>query len=226
MKVYKYCSNYSPVIKSLSRSKIYAPSKQQLNDPFEGTVTSKIFEDYKIIKDYLSPSNYEYKIALINKLLVQIGYLGIYSMSKTWRSELLWAHYSNSHKGFCIEYELEDMILTESKTIIFPKIIEIEYSKNPPIYSLDIMDKITEVEFLIMLIGTKSMSWKYEKEVRLIFNNNGEQEINNKAIQSIIFGACASDEDINRTITQMSNKIKYYKINIANDYKLFKEKIN
>jgi len=51
-------------------------------------------------------------------------------MSKTWRNKLLWVHYSNSHKGFCIEYELNDMILEKTKTIIFPKIIEIEYSKE------------------------------------------------------------------------------------------------
>jgi len=68
--------------------------------------------------------------------------------------------------------------------------------------------------------------WKYEKEVRLIFKDNGEQEINNESIKSIIFGARASDEEINRTITQMSNKLKYYKIRIANNYKLFKERIN
>jgi hypothetical protein len=225
MKVYKYCSNYTYVIKLLSRSKIYTPNKQQLNDPFEGIVTSKIYDDYKLIKNYLSPSSYEYKITLINKLLVQIGYLGIYSMSKTWKNELLWAHYSDSHKGFCIEYKLEDMLLAKSKTVIFPKILEIEYSNEPPIYSLDGMDRINEDQLLTILIGTKSIPWKHEKEVRLIFKDNGEQEINNKAIRSIIFGARASNEDINKTIIRMSNKLKYYKIGITKNYKLFKEEI-
>jgi len=77
-------------------------------------------------------------------------------MSKTWRNKLLWVHYSNSHKGFCIEYELDDMVLEKSKTIIFPKIIEIEYGKEPPIYSLDGMEKINEEKLLTTLIGTKS----------------------------------------------------------------------
>jgi hypothetical protein len=225
MKVYKYRSNYINDLKLLYRSKIYAPNLQQLNDAFEGIVTYKIYDDYESIKEYLSSSNYEYKRNLIDKLKIHKNYLGIYSMSKTWKNELLWAHYSDSHKGFCIEYELDDMISENSKTIIFPKIIEIEYSKDPPIYTLEGMNEINEEKLLSMLIGTKSRPWKYEKEVRLVFKDNGEQEINNNAIRSIIFGARASDEDIKKTISKMSNKIKYYKIGIAKNYKLFKEEI-
>ena len=223
MQVYKYRSNYDLDLKLLSRSKIYAPNKHLLNDPFEGIVISKIFDDYELIKPYLSPSNYEYRINLVKKLLVQIGYLGIYSLSKTWNNELLWVHYSNSHKGFCIEYELDDLLLGKTKTVIFPEILEIEYSKKPPIYSLDGMDKIDKKQLLNILIGTKSIPWKYEKEVRVLFKDNGEQDINDKAIKSIIFGAHASDENINKTIIQMTNKLKYYKIEIADNYKLIRK---
>jgi len=88
---------------------------------------------------------------------------------KARNNKLLWAHYADAHKGFCIEYE---------------------------------------------------------KEIRLLFKENGEQEINGSAIKSIIFGAFASDEDINNTISRMSNKIKYYKIEIAkNNYKLLKKRL-
>jgi hypothetical protein len=72
MKVYKYRSNYDIDLKLLSRSKIFAPNKHLLNDPFEGIVISKIFDDYKLIKPYLSSSNYEYKINLVNKLLLML----------------------------------------------------------------------------------------------------------------------------------------------------------
>ena len=43
--------------------------------------------------------------------------IGIYSLSKTFIDELLWAHYGNSHKGFCIEYDL-DILLNSFKTEI------------------------------------------------------------------------------------------------------------
>ena len=226
MKVYKYRSNYDLDLKLLSRSKIYAPNKHQLNDPFEGIVTAKIYDEYKQLKPDLPPTEYERRINLINKLHIQIGYLGIYSMSKNFQSELLWSYYSNSHKGFCIEYESSEMILGKSKSVIFPKIIEIDYSNSPPIYSLEVMDNIDYEQFLTLLIGTKSFSWKHEDEVRLLFKENGEQEINDTSIKSIFFGARSSNEDINRTIKIMSNKIKYYKIEIANEYKLIKKELN
>ena len=230
MKAYKYCSKYDCVIKPLSISRIFTPIKQKLNDPFEGIVTKKIFDDYEQIRHLLSPSSYEYKINLHKKLLVQIGYLGIYSLSKTWNNELLWVHYAKAHEEFCIEYELDELILDKAKTIIFPKIIEIIYCKKPPIYSLEDAGNVTEEQLLFLLleklIGTKSRLWKYEKEIRVLFKENGEQKINSNAIKSIIFGAFASDEDINNTISIMSNKIKYYKIEISkNKYKLLKKRL-
>jgi len=226
MQVYKYRSNYYLDLKLLSRNKIYTPNKHQLNDPFEGIVTAKIYDDYKQLEHILSPTEYERKINLINKLYIQIGYIGIYSMSKTFQNELLWSYYANSHKGFCIEYESCEMILETSKSIIFPKIIEIDYKIDPPIYSLEGMDNIDYDRFLTLLIGTKSFPWKHEEEIRLLFNENGEQEISNTSIKSIIFGACASNEDINNTMKIMSNNLQYYKMEIANEYKLIKKELN
>jgi hypothetical protein len=229
MKAYKYRSEYNDTtLTLLSRSRIFAPTKHQLNDPFEGTVQKKIFDDYEFLKPYLSPSRYENRINNINKLLTQITYSGIYSLSKTFDNEVLWVHYSDIHKGYCIEYELDDLILEKTKTIIFPKIIEVQYSEEPPVYTLDGLDNYTQDElqdyFLKTLIGTKSSPWCYENEIRVLFNENGEQEINSKAIKSIIFGAFASEADINETIKIMLDKVEYYKIEIAN-YKLHKNPI-
>jgi hypothetical protein len=225
MKAYKYRSDYIRDIKFLSRLKIYTPCKNQLNDPFEGLIRPKIFEDYEILRPYLSPSEYERKINLIKKLIIQIGYVGIYSLSRSWKNELLWTHYAKSHQGFCIEYELDDLILDKSKTVIFPKILEIKYCKEPPQYTLEEMDNITETQLLQILIGTKSLPWKYEKEIRIIFKENGEQEINQKSIKSIIFGANANENDINNTVKKIPYKIKYFKIFLKNRYELFKTEI-
>ena len=42
-----------------------------------------------------------------------------------------------------MEYEQGDLIL-ESKNRIFPKIIEVQYSEEPPIYTLEGLDTYTE----------------------------------------------------------------------------------
>jgi hypothetical protein len=229
MKAYKYRSDYEH-IKQLSQSKIYAPNKQQLNDPFEGTVKKKIYDDYELIKPLLLPSKFEYKVNLHKKLFEQIkNDIGIYSLSKSWNNEVLWVHYSDTYKGYCIEYELNNLILEKMKRVIFPRIIKVKYSNIPPVYTLEGMDNIPEEQLaestLQILIGTKSRPWRYEKEIRVLFNEYGEQEINHKAIKSIIFGAFASDKDINDTIILMSNKIKYYKIDIADNYKLLRKRL-
>ncbi|MCI5224901.1 MAG: DUF2971 domain-containing protein, partial [Candidatus Electrothrix sp. AR4] len=33
---------------------------------------------------------------------------GILSLSSTWKSPLMWSHYSDQHRGICIEYEFSD----------------------------------------------------------------------------------------------------------------------
>jgi len=225
MNVYKFRYNYKRDIKSLSKARIFTPNMYNLNDPFEGIITPKIFQDYEILRPHLKTSDYERKIFLHKKLLIQIGNTGIYTLSKTWNNELLWSHYSDSHKGFCIEYDLDNLIMKKTKTLIFPKIINIEYSKEPPIYTLQGTGDI-ETRIIKVLAGTKSKSWKYEKEIRIIFMECGEQEINPKAIKSIIFGLHASDKDINYTFNIMKNDVKYYKIEVKNNsYKLIKKKI-
>lgn len=225
MKAYKYRENYNRDIKLLANSKIYTPPLFELNDPFEGMINPKIFDDYELLRPHLSPSEYERKISLQEKLLIQIEYVGVYSLSKTWNNELLWVHYSDSHKGFCIEYEMNDFILEKTRTLLFPKIIEVDYSKVPPIYSLYSSDDL-EVKIFKRLIGTKSKPWKYEKEIRVIFKENGVQEINQKSLKSIIFGLHASEEDINKTIISLPKNTKYYKIEILKrSYKLIKKRI-
>lgn len=225
MEGYKYRSNFDRDIKLLLQGKIYTPYIYDLNDPFEGIIIPKIFDDYEILKPHLSQEEYKRKITLQNKLLTQIKYVGIYSLSKYYSNELLWSHYSNSHKGFCIEYELNDLIPENTKTLIFPRIINIDYRKGPPIYSLDGSGDL-QTKIIRKLIGTKSNSWKYEGEIRIIFLENGEQKINQKAIKSIIFGFHTSKKDINNTINLIQDKVKYYKMELLkNSYKLIKKEI-
>jgi hypothetical protein len=224
MKVYKYKSNYNRDIKLLSQSKIFVPCKQNLNDPFEGIIIPKILEDYEKLKPNLLASEYERNMNLLKEFLVKIGYIGIFSLSKTWKNELLWAHYSDSHKGFCIEYELDDLFVGITRPSFPPRIIEVDYSNKTPIFSIKNLYNIDEAKILKTLIGTKSISWKYEKEIRTILKS-GEQEINEKSITSIIFGINASKKNIFNTIKQMRRKIKFYKVEMTNNYGLKKKEI-
>ena len=114
MLVYKYRSGTNNDLKALENNQYWSSSIEQLNDPCEAiTDTKKVKkilnyigqkvgikdkEDLKLIND-----NTDEVLSLDNKM-------GIYSLSKTPLDELLWAHYANSHKGFCIEYDLDVLL--------------------------------------------------------------------------------------------------------------------
>ena len=67
-------------------------------------------------------------------------------------SILMWSHYANSHKGFCLEYDFK--MLKELITLPLP----VKYCNDLP---NDIDDKLK-------LIFTKSKEWSYEEEWRLV----------------------------------------------------------
>jgi len=223
MRVYKYRSNYNRDIKLLSKSLIFAPCRKMLNDPFEGLISPNLFEKFSINENNSIPSEYEQILTTIIDLLKYFEKNGIYSLSRKWNNELLWAHYSNSHKGYCIEYELDELLLNKKEEDLFPEIINVEYSRRLPFSSMrDLKYKNDKNELIKLFFGNKSMKWNYEQEVRVIFGDDGKQKINEKSIKSIIFGINASENDIIKTMAQMSNKINYFKIELMNDCNLHK----
>lgn len=80
---------------------------------------------------------------------------------------LMWAHYANSHTGFCIEYEINE---------IFAPLYEVNYASQLPSPSINELILCPEESF-IRILTTKTPEWSYEKEVRFISLNallNGE----------------------------------------------------
>ncbi|MDQ3537145.1 MAG: DUF2971 domain-containing protein [Bacteroidota bacterium] len=137
--------------------------------------------------------------------------IGIYSLSATYNHELLWAHYANSHKGFCIEYDL-DMLLESyptNKVYSFP----IKYSKTPPEVGIsDISDK-EGISIVRKLVGNKSKKWEYEKEYRIIIDKSGEHAYNFSAIKAIYFGLRMPEPWKEEMMTCLKGRgIKYYQI--------------
>lgn len=75
-------------------------------------------------------------------------------------SPLMWAHYTNSHKGFCIKYTLDDNVaIRDEATHKFLAIGELNY-----ISKIDLTEGLQMREALLV----KSEEWKYEHEVRAI----------------------------------------------------------
>lgn len=214
MKVYKYRANLTVDGKKrdttqLSEKIFYASTMSQLNDPFEGSVEiSKRPEDDR----WATP------------LIQSISQVGIYSLAKLKKdetfpcNELLWAHYANSHKGFCIEYHLEKLQSNLSKDFDIRNTINVKYTNDRP--SIKETDDIFNVQKKVF--GTKSLAWEYENEIRLVFYSSGLKPIADESITAIYFGLNISKEDRQTIIDSLrSDNIDFYQMERVEDlYKL------
>lgn len=97
----------------IAENRFYAPSYDKLNDPCETLILS---EATNLQIDWLSrfmrkPMDSVKKS--LQDMIERKNDVGIYSLSSTCRNELLWAHYANSHQGFCIEYDLNTLLTVD-----------------------------------------------------------------------------------------------------------------
>jgi len=118
---------------------------------------------------------------------------------------LMWSHYADSHKGFCVKYHFSDSFLKTEKrcTTRFKDII---YKDREEPFSIE-KDKLTTDVLLL----SKHDAWSYENEVRLIacLPDENEEHIgiqldDESFIESIYFGYRCDE----KTITQVKSALK------------------
>ena len=188
-------------IENLRENRIYAQSIFNLNDPFEGLW-------YDCDTNHLeSAHNREFR----NRL----GRSGIFSLCCSEdkyfpmnpESILLWSHYADGHKGFCIEFS--EKILNHDEFEFTPSMVK--YTDALPdkdsIYPYDeysVKDKER-------ILYCKGQMWNYENELRLCFNKANEYvEIPKGCIKAIYCGCKMSTEEIEI----MKNLAKYLSVEL------------
>ncbi len=223
MLVYKYRGGDEEIFKrdiaSLEKDCFWASNIESLNDPCEALVDGEYFKPYlERAASILTGSSYEVATfkevyGSLKELISKVLKAGIFSLSKRYDDELLWAHYANSHKGFCIEYDLD--ILTRRKNREFNR-IDVLYAKKPPrIEVKDIihLNKNGITSFLQKLAGTKSKLWSYEQEVRIVTDTFGSQSYDFRAVKGIYFGLKMPESQKEAVMNRLKGRgIKYYQI--------------
>jgi hypothetical protein len=194
MRVFKYRGGDEEVFKrdlfSIEKNYFWGSNFDQLNDPCETLISSDKFKSLTKTFVKLINKNSESELQKVHEALDNVinrgKEIGIYSLSASYNDELLWAHYANSHKGFCIEYDL-DMLLESyptDKVYSFP----IKYSKKPPEVSVSDLSDKEGITIVKKLAGNKSKKWDYEKEYRIITDKSGEHAYDFRAVKAIYFG--------------------------------------
>lgn len=121
--------------------------------------------------------------------------MGILSLAKTKENLLMWSHYANSHKGYCVGLDrsylqkIEEFNNLRSNLAVLE---EVMYSKEYPNFNGASSDPKTDIYPLF----TKSADWAYEQEVRLIIKNavGMSYKIHPKAIREVTLGIKLPEE--------------------------------
>ncbi|NLV42215.1 MAG: DUF2971 domain-containing protein [Candidatus Hydrogenedentes bacterium] len=121
---------------------------------------------------------------------------GLFSMSANRQCILLWSHYADAHKGYCVGFNTNmlkrDFISVrptnnpKSVCALFP----VSYTHSYPQLSC-FGTKEEKIRNLNRALTTKSNVWQYEEEYRLIIMNESNIAItfNEDAVNSVILGA-------------------------------------
>lgn len=195
-------------VTTICNQQLFAATYKTLNDPFECSVR---YND-EAAKDNFFQSK-------VNSLLFSAGICSLFKAKENAKfpcSETMWSYYGNSHKGFCIAYDLDAFSKAEDFDII--ETLEIKYQDNSPIiYSNDSIEIIRQ-----KLFGRKSTAWNKENEVRLLFNSSGLKNIPSNAIIAIFFGLNMPLKYRQEIIHGLENtNIEFFQIEtIPNCYKL------
>ncbi|WP_201537666.1 DUF2971 domain-containing protein [Psychrobacter immobilis] len=223
MEVYKYRTLNEDNIDSLKENYFWAASKKTLNDPYEGTYSTEMIDDFfeKISSLGKIDSSKDLRESF-NSLEKKISECSIFSLSKDYAINSLWAYYADNHKGICIEYDLEELI---SKNVPMYQHFDINYVDNP--LSISMNDVISENIFKIT-IGTKELSWSNEQEYRIISDIPEKNYHRSDAIKSIFFGLQTSKDEKENLMQILANRnIQFKQICKDNNcYKLSSYNIN
>ena len=115
------------------------------------------------------------------------------------QNKQMWTHYANEFKGFCIEYDIEETVLSIEKNVHKISRGTINYQNIPPkIHLTDFIDKISNNELpkdsLISTIYNKHLSWQIENEYRLTSKSDGKHHHSKNSINRILLGNRASEK--------------------------------
>lgn len=131
-------------------------------------------------KQRIKESNHEEKktIRSISKEILEMPFrdkikdlqetLKVCSFCESPDNLLMWSHYTNHHKGFCIQYDISINDDHSWKSLFYPVIYQSDiYDSTDHMISSIILNDFNNL-YPYIACATKSTEWKYENEWRII----------------------------------------------------------
>lgn len=242
--LYKYRGDIVRDVYTLMNNHIYVPLRKDLNDPNESSIIlQKCKEQAHFVFDHATTENDRSSAkAVIDTLKSFENDMGVYSLSKNYDIESMWAHYANGHRGFCIGYNAEKLndffnhFDNNSNQNEFHSFMEVKYENKRS--NLDLKTATKQLfsyedmkRFIQSYFYSKSKSWENEQEVRIVFfHGRIFIPVPKECVQSIYIGAKCPEENkqfILHSLSQSHNNINFFQMTFDNDsYKLTSNPIN
>ena len=143
--------------------------------------------------------------------------LGIFSLSQNKENILLWSHYTNSHRGLCIEFKAIESNYAQREFL--GKALEVKYPEDNKIPTFNVYkDDRHDISNLLI----KANYWEYEGEYRIIdIDGPGHRDLPEGIISAVYLGCNISEEDRKfalELISAYTVPIEIYQAKKKNEY--------
>ena len=218
--LYKYRAINCNALKNLENDTIWLADPSTFNDPYDCLhtfQTEKLINFEKInslkaqvFKDLSDSQRRKYEDAINQVMGDELAEINEYqarviansfklcSFSERLDSTLMWAHYADYHKGFCIEYDFAALPSDDiRKRLLYPVIYRNNLLNATEFYAQALKGQGFNNLFLSLAALVKAEDWKYEHEWRLVFANATMTEAQTYIVpkpKAVYFGARIAQE--------------------------------
>ncbi|MCD8356105.1 MAG: DUF2971 domain-containing protein [Clostridia bacterium] len=218
--LYRYRSFNENNLKAIENEKMWMSYPKDFNDPFEFSFKLKSNIVDSAVKIVNIPGFADEIAEICNRKNENFRQQTLQRFTlccfmEDNKSKLMWSHYADGHKGFCIEYDFSE---SEFYDFVYPvcyrnSVYTVENSDNRNCY--------------LPVIITKSADWSYENEWRVLFSSRKFGLQKAPRIRAIYLGVKTSDEDCQKMVEICKKKtIDLYHMRIKPcTYEIFAEKI-
>lgn len=186
----------------------YARAMGVLDDADEITL-AKILYLIQFPSRYVQANKMDQTLTNMDKQMSQAidNMFRVVSLAADCKNRLMWSHYADGHKGFCIEYDFGIKNYDDDYACILPVI----YSTVRPKFPWRVMiDENAQAPFadIMLALLTKDEAWSYEREWRVLIPSMlGKSEVCSPPITCIYLGALCSEKD-KESISEIANELK------------------
>lgn len=206
-KLYKHTAISENLFKTLENSNLWFAGPTSFNDPFDCQINDQTKWSDDTIREFVkktSPAtgqkvdpeeivrlNQQYPDSFskffTDHFKSTVAKIGVTCFLPRPDNLLLWAHYSDDHKGVCLKFDTTD------DPDFFDSTFAVKYSNVYPQF-----DYLTERDQLTnKAVLTKSKHWEYEGEIRTLKKTSGLYSFKKECLKEIIFGCKADSSKIN-----------------------------